>query len=257
MLPHHLAFEMVVTRGNCGVRSKYVAGRHDFERAREVETGLDITADALEHEECGMSLVHVPHGRLDPHRPERTHAADAKDDFLLDARRTVTAIQPVGDDAVALGVLRNVGIEQVQPYVSGTCAPDAHLDIAPGQLDRHPHLVAVGSHDLLERQVGEVRCSIGRVLVAVGVDGLRKVALAVQQAHRHQRQPHIARRLAVVPGEDAQPARIDRQALVKAEFGAEIRDQIVVLQSLCAVARRRRFVIRVVGRQDAVEIRKE
>ena len=62
--------------------------------------------------------------------------------------------------------------------------------------------------------------------VALAVDRLREVALAVEESHADERQPHVARGLAVIAGEDAEAAGVDRQALVQAELGAEVRDQI-------------------------------
>ena len=67
-------------------------------------------------------------------------------------------------------------------------------------------------------------------LAALAVDRLHEVALAVEQAHRDERQLEVARRLAVVAREDAEAAGVDRQALVHAELGAEVRDQVVGLQ---------------------------
>ena len=95
------------------------------------------------------------------------------------------------------------------------------------------------------------------MLVALGVDGLGEVALAVEQPDADERQAHVARGLAVVAGEDAQAARVDRKALVEAELGAEVGDQVGGAQPLRAVAAQRLVVIGVVGRQHAVEVAQE
>ena len=74
------------------------------------------------------------------------------------------------------------------------------------------------------------RGSIGgvvRELLAVAVDPLVEVALPVEQPDRDERQPQVARGLAVVAREHAEAARIDREALVQTELGAEIRDEVV------------------------------
>ena len=104
-----------------------------------------------------------------------------------------------------------------------------------------------------DRHVVEVGVEVLRVLVALGVDRLVEVALPIQQPDPDEGQQHVARRLAVVAGEDAEPARVDRQALVKSELGAEIRDEVGGAQPLGAVAPQRLRVVGVVGRQDAVE----
>jgi hypothetical protein len=65
-----------------------------------------------------------------------------------------------------------------------------------------------------------------RVLHAVAVHGLDEVALAIEQAHGDEVERHVARGLAVVAGEDAEPAGIVRETLVEAVLGAEIGNQV-------------------------------
>jgi hypothetical protein len=79
--------------------------------------------------------------------------------------------------------------------------------------------------------------AIFRVLGAVIVDGLREIALGVEQADRDESQPLIARRLAVIAREHAEAARVDLEALVKAVLRAEVRDE-----GLFFTAQRRRQV---------------
>jgi hypothetical protein len=62
------------------------------------------------------------------------------------------------------------------------------------------------------------------LLVAIRVDGLLKVAAAVGQAHRHERQPQVAGALAVVAAQNPQAARVHRQALVHAVLHGEVGD---------------------------------
>src|SRR2546430_15122674 len=67
-----------------------------------------------------------------------------------------------------------------------------------------------------------------RSLHAVVVDGLSEIALLVEQPHRDEIGALVARRLAVVPGEHAEPTGVDGEALVKAVLGAEVRHQRLV-----------------------------
>jgi len=90
------------------------------------------------------------------------------------------------------------------------------------------------------------------VLAAFVVDGLGKVALAIKQGDADKRQREVARRLAVVAGEDAEPARVNRQALVKTELGAEVGDQIAVRHGPAVRAVRPMQMVAVVGRQHPV-----
>jgi hypothetical protein len=54
---------------------------------------------------------------------------------------------------------------------------------------------------------------------------LVEVALLVQQSDAEQRHAELARGLEVIPREDAEPARVDRQGLGQAELQREIRDE--------------------------------
>jgi hypothetical protein len=102
------------------------------------------------------------------------------------------------------------------------------------------------------RQVVEVRILVNRLLVAVGVDLLLEVSLAIQQADADKRQAQVAGGLAVVAGQDAQTAGVDRQALVKPEFGAKIGDQIVLAEHRRIVVAPVVGQVGVVGRQHAL-----
>ena len=95
-----------------------------------------------------------------------------------------------------------------------------------------------------ERRRARLDRHVLRDLLAVAVDALIEIALPVQQSDRDERQPEVARGLAVVAGEHAEAARVDREALVQAEFGAEVRDQ-VVRGEIGELRRARRAQIRV------------
>ena len=84
--------------------------------------------------------------------------------------------------------------------------PDLGLHRAAGQFDRTSTLVAVGVENRNDRQVVEVGVVVGCLLVAVGSQRLLEVALAVERADADEGQAHVARRLAVVAGQDAEAA---------------------------------------------------
>ena len=165
----------------------------------------------------------------------------------------VAAIEAMRDIAVVFAVLLEIGIEEIQHYVAHARLPDLYRDAAPPQIHLHVQVLAIRAIDRGDRQVVEIGVDVLRVLVAFAVDGLMEVALPVQEADPDERQPHIARRLAVVPREDAKSARVDRQALVESEFGTEVRDEVVRAQPFRAVAAERLGMVRVIGGEDAVE----
>src|SRR5439155_20904153 len=95
------------------------------------------------------------------------------------------------------------------------------------ELDLDAKFSAAVGVDELDGKFHKVGIGIGDVLLAFRIDPLLKIALAIQEAEADERDPHVARRLATVAGEDAETARVDRQAFVKTEFGAEIREPVI------------------------------
>ncbi len=104
-------------------------------------------------------------------------------------------------------------------------APQARDDLAAGDRHRHGEPGALGIAHRLDRQVARVVVLVLGVLHAVAVDHLREIALAIQQADADEVQPLVAGRLAVIAGEHAKAAGVDREAVVEAVLGAEIRHQ--------------------------------
>ncbi|MNN02623.1 hypothetical protein D3C81_1152890 [compost metagenome] len=132
--------------------------------------------------------------------------------------------------------------------------PDLGEHRAIRQVERNQQLLAAGVEHRRNRQVVEVRVMVGRLLTPLGIQLLVKVAFLVEQADADEGQAHVAGRLAVVAGQDAEPAGIDRQAFVQAELGAEIGDQVVFPEALAVhVPHVGPFVVAVVGGEDTIE----
>ena len=179
-----------------------------------------------------MALVHVEHlGRRQAldlgERADRPHPADAGQDLLLDPVLLVAAVQPVGDTAQVVLVLRDVGIQQQQRNSTDLRDPDASSQLSGvrhGQFDQHRVVFVVGEQP--QRQALRIQRRVVLLLPAVGGQRLAEVARPVVQAHRDQRQPQIRCRLQVVAGKDAQAARVVRQHLGDAELHREVRDAV-------------------------------
>src|SRR5207248_1052693 len=124
----------------------------------------------------------------------------------------VAAVEPVRDRTVALAVLRHVGVEEKEPHVADARLPYLHRELASGEgeLDRE---VAAAFLHRVDRQIAELGIVIVGALAPLGIDRLDEVALAIEEAHRDERQLEIARRLAMISGEDAEAAGVERQAL--------------------------------------------
>ena len=155
---------------------------------------------------------------MDAQRVQRAHAAHPEQDFLLNARLPVAAVEVFRDGAVARLILRNVGVEQVQRHAPDLGLPDLRMQRAPAQ--RHGDLAA----GVADRQRGEIVSRVDDTRGAVAAQLLAVVAAAVQQPDGHERDAQIGRGLEVVARQHAQPAGIQRQALVQPELGTEIGD---------------------------------
>src|SRR5690606_27655789 len=101
----------------------------------------------------------------------------------------------------------------------------------------------------------EVGRGVMGYLIPMAVDSLGEIALTVQYPYRDKGNPQVTGRLAVIAGQDAEPTRIDGQAFMEAEFGAEIRDQIMFWVQYPLDSRADLLLmIGVVGGQDPVVI---
>ncbi len=247
---------MVVPRGHRGVRGEDRVRGDRLHRALQVEPFAHQHAHALEHEERGVTFVDVPCRGLDAHRRQRARATHTEHDLLLDARVAVAAVEAMRRGAILGAVRFEVGVEKVQGDAAHTRAPDLGIHVVVAELHAHLERLAV-LHHFRDRQVAEVGVAIGRLLVALGVDRLLEVTLAIEQAHRDEGQRHIARGLAVVAREDAQATGVDRQALVESELRAEVRDELAFLQHRQPLGARGAVVVRIVGGERALEVVQE
>ena len=126
------------------------------------------------------------------------------------------------DAAVGFRVVFDIGIQQEKRHPAYLHPPYLGVQgpARQGNLERPPLPVFVP--DRQERQLGEALRRVNGFLFAASVQLLFKIAVAVQQAHAHHVHILVAGFLEVVPGQDAQTARIDLEAFVQAVFHAEI-----------------------------------
>ncbi len=159
---------------------------------------------------------------MDPHHAEGALAAHAEQDLLLDAHLLIAAVE-TGRQLPVLGRVGVVaGVEQEQVAASHAHAPEAHKDVAAGQLDAQTRLFALLPGHRLRGQLGRGDRLVEILLPAAPVEPLVDVALVVEEADADDRRSQVAHALQMVAGEDAQAARVDGQRLVKAELGGEV-----------------------------------
>ena len=194
-----------------------------------------VLAGTFGEQECRMALVQMPDRRREPQLADRPDAADAEDQLLVEAHLATADVQDVGDRPVGLGVLRQVRVEQEDGDAPDLGHPDRDVQVAPGQLDGHRQRQARRVLDPAERQAAQVVVGVVVLLVAVGIDRLAEIALAVEQPDADGRQGHVAGGLHVVAGEDPEAARIDPERLVEAVFGAEVGDRTLERLAVAAL----------------------
>ena len=163
-------------------------------------------AGALEGEERDVALVHVPHRRVDAEGPQGADAADAVHDLLAQAHLAAAHVENAGDRPVGRVVQRDVGVEHQHRHEADLHLPHRRVDDAAGEVDGHGEDTAARGLHREHRQAGEVVVGVRVLLEAVRVDRLAEVAGAVEEAHADEGHAEVARRLAVVAGEDAEAA---------------------------------------------------
>ncbi|KZD18484.1 MAG: hypothetical protein AO394_02935 [Candidatus Fermentibacter daniensis] len=125
------------------------------------------------------------------------------------------------DLPVFRAVDRQVGIQEVESGAAHADHPDRGRNVAPVQGQGNHHRPAVVIKDGADRCVRVVVDEIPLLLPAVAVEVLTEVALPVEERYSNQRQAEFAGALERITREHAQPAGVDRQALVQAELHGE------------------------------------
>ena len=179
----------------------------------------------LDHHERRVPLVGMPHSRVDAQGTEHAYAPDAEDPLLPHPQVGSAGVQLVHQAAVVRVVELEVGVEQVDRHPAHHDAPRAHVHRPARGLHHREERLALGSADRLQRRERDVILVVAVLLPPVGAEALVEVALHVHEPDADQRDADVAGGLAVVAGQDAETAGVDRHRAVQPEFGAEVRDR--------------------------------
>ena len=151
-------------------------------------------------------------------------AADAQNDFLEQALLQVAGVELLGDIPDPGRVVLDLRIHEKE-------GDPAHRDLPQGRLEPGVYVRNL-DHDLIVVFVVDLidgggfavhRLGLG-LLPAVVVHGLLHEPGGIHEAHRNNGHAHVAAFLEVVPGQEAEPARIEGEGVVQAVFRAEIGD---------------------------------
>jgi len=231
ILLHQLGVKGIVPRRHRRVRGENAAGGHRLQGLDEGKLLLgNQHPDPLQPQEGCVAFIHVKHGGLDSHGIQGLHPANAQHDLLADPHVMVPAVQLVGDIPVIGRVGRKIRIQEEEPRQTDPHLPNLGFDLAPRHVEFDHHgSFAVSRQGFTHRQVmKDVIDDVG-LLPSVPVDLLREITEAVEQANRHKRQAEITGRFAMIPGQDAETAGVDRQRLVETKLGGKISHQGLIL----------------------------
>ena len=194
-----------------------------------------------------MSLVAMVDVGLDAQSLEQQHAADAQQVLLLDAVLPVATVELVGDLAVIVAVLVDVGVQQIKGHTAHIGLPHVDIDVAAGVRHFMNQLISMLVEDRLDGKLVEVLGLVVGNLLSIHRQGLGKVTIAIQEPHGGHVDTAVAGLLDIVTGKDTQATRIYLEGVAQAVLHAEVGNRREVgAQRLLHV-----FLIELVGAVDA------
>ncbi len=219
----HVCGELVVAGCNRRMRRENGGARDDFQCNVQADFFLfNDLCQAFQARKGTMPFIHVNDFGLDPHRLQGAHAADSQQHLLGQPDLGFGRVKPRRDLPVLRRVFQNIGVEQEKGYATDENSPDNGVDGSVRTADGHPDFVAGLVPHALDRQAEEIGLGIGFLLPPLVVEELAEISLPVHKPDAYQRQARVGGGLQVVPGQDAEAAGEQRQALVQAEFHGEI-----------------------------------
>ena len=125
------------------------------------------------------------------------------------------------------GVIRRVvAVEQVQLHASHLNLPGTQPDRVTGQGDFESQPLTIRFAQRCDRQMSGLVIRKERLLRAILVDQLAKIAVLVEQPHANHRHTQVTGGLELIAGHVAQAARVNGQGFAQHEFHAEIRHAV-------------------------------
>src|SRR5665647_3965513 len=126
-----------------------------------------------------MSLIQVADFRLDAERREQAPSAYPEQHFLFEAQLRASSVKLAGN-APMRGIIRCVvAVQQVQLDATDLNLPGAQPDRVTGQGDLQPQPLPIRFAQRRDRQLARVVIRIKRLLSAILIEDLTKIALLI------------------------------------------------------------------------------
>src|SRR5574341_2641641 len=174
-----------------------------------------------------MPFVHMPDNRRKTEGQDDAHAPDAQQDFLAEPYLLVAAVEPGRQLSIGWSVIRDVRVNQVEDHASNPRLPHEDMHDPVPDLDGDATGCARWSQGLVDGRLLPVEGRVFGFLPAFWADPLTEVSLWVHETKTDERDPEVARFLAVVTCKDTQAATVYRDRVVKSELRREIGDPLV------------------------------
>jgi hypothetical protein len=202
IMVHQTGGEIVVSSGDGSVRGEnQTGGGQDAGFGEREKLRFHKGADALKGKESGVPFIHVKDGGAKAECFEGTNAADAKQDFLLDAHVEVAAVELPGDGTVLGKIGGEIGIEEIELDAADSSAPNTSDDFAIGKLNTDLNVGNVFDGENVEIILFE-----SFLLPASRVEILTKIPFLIKKADANKREAQIAGGFEVIAGENAKSA---------------------------------------------------
>ena len=223
ILTNHRLGECIVTCGYGGVSRKQRRRTYNLHSLaeRELLAAYHI-ADALDADECSVTLVAVINLLLDAQLAQCADTTDTEQDLLLQTVLPVATIEVVSDRTVLIEVQVVVGVEQVEIGTTYLALPNTCSQRTTRQSDLNAYPVTLLVTNCRDRQLEEVLSLVSSLLSTLCRQTLSEVTVAVQQTNCNHRNVLVAGLLQVVTSQDTQTTRVDLQRRVQTVLHREV-----------------------------------
>src|SRR5579871_467372 len=157
-------------------------------------------------------------------RVQQLPSANSKDPLLRESQLRAATVKFIGNSASCGGVLRLIGIEEIQSDAANVDLPSAQPEFGSWEIHEQAHPLPIRAAHGFDRQLAGVIVRVQSPLIPRSINLLTKISLLIQQADCSYRHAQIAGRLQLVTGDIPEATRIDGQSFAEHELHAKVRN---------------------------------